>query len=493
MVPTPLNAFTIEGFCELFLLDRFEERRPIADCHRSWWRLMCSAHPRVAFAAPRGHAKTTGANHTFGLAASLFQAHPYQLKVSKTYELACERVQQAKAELETNDKLRDQFKFKRFTRERENDFVGELEGGYQFRMQAIGMNQAVRGMSWGTMRPTLIQGDDMEDDEEVLSPDRREKGLRWVLNTLLPMGGDSTVFRIYGTVLHMDSVLVKLMKMRSWKSAIYEACDADVSEESILWPEKFSRNRLLEIKQIYIDAGNPAGFNMEYRNIAIDTTSGFFRPEDFRPMSEEDHKKSKTYYVGGDLAFSKRERRDWTVLYVGGLDDEGVLHIVDERRGRWDGNEVIDQMYQIHEAWEPEEWFIESGAIKETLGAALELRMAKEGYLNVCPRLIPTKDKAVRAVPIQARMRSRGIRFDTESSWFEDMKQEMLEFAQEGTRGQHDDRVDALAWLGQGIKRMVQPQTEEEDDAEELWMAKREAKQMVTISGDRWTGYHGQH
>jgi predicted phage terminase large subunit-like protein len=502
MQPTPLNAWTIEGFCELFLLEHFEERRPIADCHRSWWRLMCDPHPRIAFAAPRGHAKTTGANHTFGLAASLFKAHPYQLKVSKTYELACERVGQAKQELISNAKLRDQFGFNRFEKDRENDFIAEFKDGYRFRMQAIGMNQAVRGMTWGTKRPSLIQGDDMEDDEEVLSKDRRDKGLRWVLNTLLPMGGDRTLVRIYGTVLHQDSVLVRLMRNKSWKSARYEACDAEVSPESILWPEKFSRARLLEIKQMYVDGNEDAGsmaglgvsgFNMEYRNVALNLESGFFRPEDFRPMTEEDHKRPKRYYVGGDLAFSKQDRRDFTVFVVGGLDEDGILHMVDERRGRWDGNEVIDQMYQIQEAWEPEEWFIESGAIKETLGAALELRMAHEGYFNICPKLIPTKDKAIRAVPFQARMRSRGIRWDTEASWFQDHKHELLEFSQEGTRGPHDDRVDAGAWLGQGIKRMNTPQSSEEEDEEDLWMARKEAKKSTfDTAGSRWTGYHGQ-
>jgi predicted phage terminase large subunit-like protein len=271
---------------------------------------------------------------------------------------------------------------------------------------------------------------------------------------------------MYGTILHQDSALASVLKNREWGGIRLEACDENLG--NVLWPEKFTRERLEAIKRTYIADGDLSGFNMEYRNIAVDAETSFFRPSDFLPMSEEDHKRAKTFYVGGDLAFSKKEKRDWTVFVVGGIDDEGILHVVDERRGRWDGKEVIDEMYRIEEAWAPQEWFIESGAIKESLGTALELRFAAEGFLNLRPGLVPTKDKAVRANPLQARMRMKGIRFDTEASWFPDYKQEMLEFAQEGTRGAHDDRVDASAWLAQGIKTMAMPLNADEREEEDL-------------------------
>jgi predicted phage terminase large subunit-like protein len=338
------------------------------------------------------------------------------------------------------------------------------------------------------MRPTLIDIDDVDDDDDVLNPETRDKVKKKIRRVILPMGGDETEFRMYGTILHQDSALASILKNKEWSSMLLQACNEEVAQESLLWPEKFTVERLLAIKRTYIADGDLAGFNMEYRNLALDTETAFFRPEDFRPMTEEDHKRPKRFYVGGDLAFSKKEKRDYTVFVVGGIDDEGILHIVDERRGRWDGKEVIDEMYRIEEAWHPEEWFIESGAIKETLGAALELRMADEGYLNLRPGLIPSKDKAVRASPGQARMRGRGVRFDAEGSWFADFKQEMLEFAQEGTRGAHDDRVDAFAWLTQGIKDMSLPETAEEQEERELREAWGQAR-MPAANDDSCTGY----
>jgi predicted phage terminase large subunit-like protein len=486
---SPLNRFSLEGFVDTFLIDGYDDKVPITEMHRDWFRMVTSEHPRVALAAPRDHSKTTSINHAYGLAAALFKRHPLQLKVCRTRDLAIEKITHAKDELRNNRKLNELFQLREFAKDTEDDFIAVMADGYRFRMMAVGAEQAgLRGRAWGTIRPSLIIVDDAEDDELVLQRERRQKLLKWFTNALIPMGGRKTQYRVIGTILHTDSLLANILENPEWHSRIYQACDEEVSESSLLWPQRWSRERLLEKKREYIGFHNLAGFNMEYRNIARDTESGFFRPEDFQPMTEEDHKKPKTYYVGGDLAFSKKQGRDYTVFPVGGLDEEGILHMVDLRRGRWDGKQVIDEMYSIDEAWKhPAEWFIESGAIKETLGAALELRMREEGYLNICPDLIPTQDKAIRAMPFQARMRGRGVRWDFDGSWFEEARSELLDFSQEGTRGKHDDVVDGCAWLGQGLRRMVMPPSQDDIDLEDYRWAKRQAK--VDDGRSQWTGY----
>jgi len=490
----PLDALAIEGFSERFLVDHYDERVATPNIHREWWKAVTSRHPRVAIAAPRGHAKSTALNHCYGLAASLFEVHPFQLKVCKTWQLAVEKLDAARTELTENQALIKTFGVRKIIRDQRDDLIvetvsPETHKPYRFRMVAIGMGQAMRGSTFGTIRPTLINCDDIEDEQEVLNPDTRRMWLRWLLRTLIPMGADRVMTRVYGTILHNDSVLSNILNMKSWLAYRFEACDENLSEASILWPGRFPKQKLQDIKQTHIDADDLQGFNMEYRNLAVDYTTSFFRPEDFIPMTEDDHKKTKLYYVGGDLAFSEKQGRDYTVLTVGGLDSEGILHIVDERRGRWDGKQVIDELYAINEAWHPEEYFIESGAILKTLGAALELRMREEGYLNITPNLVPTKDKAIRAHPLQARMRSRGIKWDTEASWFPEHKMELLEFSQEGTRGAHDDRVDADAWLAQGIKRMSAPPTEEETNVVELAFARRQARAKDMSEFESCTGY----
>ncbi len=320
-----------------------------------------------------------------------------------------------------------------------------------------------------------------------MSRERREKAMAWFLKTLMPMGGERTQVRVYGTVLHADSLLVNLMKMKSWRSGVWEACDDLVSEESILWPEKFPRERLLEIKQNYADAGNLAAFQMEYRNIARDTTSGYFRPDDFIGIKDEDlERKTLTYYAAVDFAISTKERRDYTVILIGGIDEEGFVHIVDVIRGRWDGNQIIDEMLSVEAAYHPEKWFAESGVISKSLGPMMEVRMreSNEGlgmYMNIFP-MVPTRDKESRARSIQARMRGRGVRFRNESSWYADLEDECLQFP----RGNHDDQVDALAWLGLGLASMVTPLTSDEEEEVEMEFQRRET---MSFGRSMTTGY----
>ena len=61
------------------------------------------------------------------------------------------------------------------------------------------------------MRPGLIVGDDMENDEIVMNKDRRLKFKRWFYGALLPCLSDRGKIRIVGTILHLDSLLENLM------------------------------------------------------------------------------------------------------------------------------------------------------------------------------------------------------------------------------------------------------------------------------------------
>lgn len=496
-----LSARSIASFVENFLLDHYDERQSIPDFHLEWWDLVCSPRPRIAIAAPRKHGKTTALNHGYSLAAALFQAYPFQVKVSKKWDLACERIDAATQEIKTNKGLRTFFGIEAIERERQDDLIVRCKDGYRFRMYAMGMDQAIRGILWGTMRPRLILGDDMEDDELILNPEYRTKVMHKLNRVLLPMGGDTCKFLINGTILHQSAMLAKLLRMKGWESKRYEACDAEVSEESIIWKAKFPQRVLLDIREGFVESGDMAGFNMEYRNIAVDESTSFFRADDFIPMTDEDWKKPKIYYVGGDLAYATNQMANWTVLYLAGLDSDGILHFIEERRGRWDGKQVIDEIYKLEalgkalqeyhqqEQVGVQEWYIESGAIKKSLDTALQLRMPTEGYLNIAPDLTPTRDKAVRATPLQARMRAKGTRWNTKADWFAPALEEFLAFTQEGTRGDFDDRVDAAAWLGYGIKRMTAPPNEEEIEWRELQTGLREAANERLGEYETMTGY----
>jgi predicted phage terminase large subunit-like protein len=145
------------------------------------------------------------------------------------------------------------------------------------------------------------------------------------------------------------------------------------------------------------------------------------------------------------------------------MDDEGLLHIVDIRRGRWDGFEIIENMFWVQEKYSPNLFIAEKGQIKHTLDAFLNAEMVKRGqYINL-HAVTPKVDKEQRAKPLQARMRAGGVRFDKEKNWYPSLVDEMLVFP----RGQHDDQVDALAYIGLALDKVTLAPTKEEIEDEE--------------------------
>jgi len=472
---TILTAAACEGFITKYLLPTYAEAVPMEDFHREMLADACLPDSYLARAYPRGTSKTTTLNLGFSLACAMLRTDPYQLKLSRTVSVAKEFLGTLKNQLLNNDRLIEDFGIlpeKEWEKSTEDDFICNFEDGYRIRMRAFGCEQPMRGTNWNTMRPSLVICDDMEDDEQVLSPERRQKVMNWFLGTLIPIGNTTTRFRVFGTVLHAESLLQVLLESEDWQGKVFEACDDEVSEKSLLWPRRMTRDFLLKQKKMYVQQGNLIKFNMEYRNIATDMSSGYFQSADFvaNEASVDDNKR-KTYYVGIDFAIDTKSTRDFTVMVVGGVDQDGFLHIVDVRRGRWDALQIYEEMFSVYDTWKPDLIFAETGGIEKGMRGGLEILQRQKGvYLPIRP-MVPIGDKKQRARSIQSRMRARACRFDKRNHWYPEFESELIQF----DRGKHDDQVDAFAWLGIGLADMVTPLTNEEDD----WMRDRQERRQV--------------
>jgi len=456
-----LTAEVIEGFTGSVLASRFDNPAPIPAFHKELWEMCCWDDRKVAIAAPRGHAKSTSVTLGYVLAEALFRTSDFILIVSDTEGQAAQFLGDIKVELSENEDLINLFGVSKFIKDAETNLIVQMGDGYQFRIIAKGSEQKVRGLKWRNKRPNLIVGDDLENDEIVMNQDRREKFRNWFFKALLPCGSDTCKIRIVGTILHLDSLLERLLNDNSWTTARYRAHNEDFSE--ILWPEKFSRERLEEIRRGYVEQGMPEGYSQEYLNYPIDEDNAYFRREDFNHYERDDLQHKHLYYYSAiDFAISEKERADFTVIATVGVDSENSIYVVDVRRGRWDGKQIIDEMFSVHTRYKPEVFTAESGMIEKSLGAFLKDEMFKRGtFINLNP-MTPVKDKQTRARSIQARLRQGGVYFDRDASWYPDLEQEMLRFP----RDVHDDQVDALAWIGLTLDKQVEglTPTEYEDE-----------------------------
>lgn len=455
-----LTAARIEAFAGMYLSPLYDEAAPTPDFHRECWDLYCGPAPAVAIAAPRGHAKSTALTHVYGLANVLFRVEPHVLLLSATEELAMGHLTDIAAELRENDDIRSDFGVRNFETDSKGEIIVKCDDGYLFRILARGSGQKLRGLKWRGRRPGLIIGDDLEEDEQVESADRREKFRRWVMRAVIPLLRRGGKMRWHGTILHEAAMLSNLMKDPAWTTRLYKAHAGFDDFTDILWPEQFDEARLREIRQRYIGQNDAPGYSQEYLNDPLDNSDAYLRRDDFLPMKPEDHEVDKKISAAWDFAVSQAARADNTSCTVGGKDIRNLLHIVDQRKGKWDALQIIDEMFMVQIAWDPETHWVEDGVIWKSLAPMVHKEMQERDiWMNIVP-LPSVKDKATRGRIFQRRHRGHGMRFDKDASWYPDYEFELLRFT-ENAKALRDDQFDSTSLLCRGFETKADL---EEDD-----------------------------
>jgi predicted phage terminase large subunit-like protein len=497
----------VRGLVGSTLVKGFDGSLKTPKFHEEVWDL-CTSHERfVAIAAPRGHAKSTAVTLSYGMSTLLFRERQFMLLVSDTESQACLFLGQIKQTLQENEDIVNLFGIKRndkgdvvFLKDSESDIIVEFEDGYKFRIIAKGAEQKLRGLLWNGKRPDIIICDDLENDEIVMNKDRREKFKRWFYGALLPCRSREGIIRYVGTILHMDSMLENFMpkdndkhtrfselkvwseRRSQWKSVKYKAHNSDFSE--ILWPEKHSAEELKAIRQDYIDRGLPDVYSQEYLNIPMDESNTYFKKSDFLSLREEDKKKHLNYYITCDLAISEKERADWSVFLVAGVDEDGRLQVRNVIRERMDGLSIVDTMIALQKVYNPFAFGIEDMQISKSIAPFLNTAMIQSNvYLNVYPLKPYRQDKITRARSIQARMRAGGVKFDKTSEWYQSLEDECLTFP----RARHDDQVDCLAYMGLMLDKLIEAPTVEQLEEEEYLQEMEESE--MDLGRNHTTGY----
>lgn len=477
-----LDSDTLLGFSAAVLGRSFDNPKPTPEFHTEMWDLCLSDHKRVALAAPRGHAKSTAITFVYVMANLMFRLHDYVLVVSDTEGQAKEFLYNIASELQDNEDLKDIFGVERFLRDNETDIIVQFRSGDKFRVVAKGSEQKLRGLLWRHKRPNLIVCDDLENDEIVMNEDRREKFRKWFFNALIPSLSDDGKIRVVGTILHLDSLLERLLGDNTWLTKRYRAHNEDFSY--ILWPEKFNKEDLQAIRQSFINQGMPDGYSQEYLNYPIDTDTAFFRPDDMLTADEDHLRAHGDYYVGIDLAISEKDRSAFTAMVVAKRISDGTIVVEDVLRGRWDSKEIIDNLFAIALRYDPALVIMESDKVDKALGPFIHDEMVKRSvYFNI-ERQNPSADKWQRARPIQAMMRAGKVRFKKDGDWWPTFEDEILKFP----KAPYLDQVDAFSWIGLTLNKIFEGLTDEEW-VEEQWEEEMDESMDIYEFINPITGY----
>ena len=219
-------------WCRTYLPHYFRDDTPPADFHPELFDRLDAFHrrrgSRLALVAPREGAKSTIINLSYALRAAVERWEPFIILLSDSSDQANEQLSHVRAELETNAVLAA-------------DYPGACGPGRVWRhdrltlpngvvVKALGRGKRVRGRRNRQSRPSLVIFDDVESNEDVLSPRKRERAWLWASREVIPAGDAGTNFLSVGSAIHPEAVAVKLGKLPGWDARTFQAVHR--------WPER---------------------------------------------------------------------------------------------------------------------------------------------------------------------------------------------------------------------------------------------------------------
>jgi len=493
-----LTPGSIRGLVGSVLSQRYDDPVQSPEVHDEWWGMACSKARLVAIAAPRYHAKSTAITHAYLMAMMLFREASFALIVSDTLEQASKFLGDITADLTDNEDLIALFGITGFEKDSESAIVVNCSDGHQFRVEAKGAGQKLRGTKWNQKRPDLVIVDDLENEELVNTREQRTKLKRWVNGALIPCMSRKGKLRAVGTVIHSDSWLASVLPNEAspltihkplsvtnkllnngWLSAKYRGHPAIGDYSCFLWPEYHDETFFRSEYERLAADGQADVYSAEQLNEPIDCTNAYFIKNDFRPLPKD--VPFLNYYVGVDFAISKAQSADYTVFAVVGIDDASQLYLMDVVRGRFDPDESVKAIFEIEEKYHPGAFFCEKGTLAHSMGAALKREMNAR---HVYPMLQPVQtsgDKRMKARGIQKVMRGGAMYFDRDADWWPAFEDELLRF----DRARHDDQVDAVAMVGLKLDELLDAPTVE-DRAQDEWEDEHEDEEQ---GRNKVTGY----
>lgn len=431
---------------------------------------------RRAVAAPRGHAKSTNLTFKGTMHSTLYGYKHYPIIISDSSEQAEGFLDNIRVEFEENTAILEDFGPLAGSVWRSNVLVTKTN----IKIEAIGSGKKIRGRKHRNWRPDLIILDDVENDENVRTPEQRKKLKDWFDKAVSKCGDDYTDIVYIGTLLHYDSLLAKTLANPAYRSIKYkvvirfsqaddlwqqwETIFTDLSNDDreadalaffqahktamlegtqVLWEEKLSYYDLMVMR---VSEGE-ASFNSEEQNEPINPDDCLFMEEWFDYYNEAEVNfgdPAFDFFGFIDPSLGKTKRSDFSaIVTLAKHKGSGYMYVVDADIERRHPDRIIADVL-AKERWlrasfghgyrklgaetNQFQWFL-----KEELAKA----SAKAGLYLPIEEVQQTSDKVMRVQTLQPDVKNKYIKFNRRHK-------RLLEQLTQFPMGAHDDGPDAL-------------------------------------------------
>jgi predicted phage terminase large subunit-like protein len=427
-------------------------------------------------AAPRGHAKSTNMTFKDTIHTIVYRYKHYPILLSDSSDQAESFLDNIRVEFEENEAIIEDF--------------GDLRGkvwstgviitSTDIKVEAIGSGKKIRGRKHRNWRPDLIVLDDIENDDNVRTPEQRKKLENWFYKAVSKAGDDYTDIIYIGTLLHYDSLLAKVLKNPGYKCVKYkavlsfainkklwdqwEAIYIDLTNENHEQDalEFFNQNRaemlkgtkvLWEAKLPYYDlmvmkvTEGDASFNSEEQNEPINPEDCLFNDEWFDYFNEfamNFNDKIFKFFGFVDPSLGKNKKSDFSAIITIAKDIvSGYMYVIDADIERRHPDKIITDVL-AKEIWLRKTYkrgYTKFGAetnqfqwfLKEELAKA----SAKEGLYLPIQEVPQTTDKTLRVQTLQPDIKNKYIKFNPKHKL-------LLEQLRYFPMADHDDGPDGL-------------------------------------------------
>jgi len=346
----------------------------------------------LVLAAPRNHSKSTLITFLYVIWSLVTQRKFFTVIISDISRISVGHTRNIKEEFESNERLCNDWGIilgrdweslvgaakgekEKWTDEefvigfkkwdlQNNCWSNELED--RAKVLARMANNPLRGLRFGFRRPDLVIADDLENDELVDTSVQREKLALWWDSAVEPMIEPPPVGQIIlvGTVLHYGSLLNKMLNRtdlyvtRRYQAIISRDNEYGVKTQTPLWPERFSLERLSQLK-----AKNVLAFQKEYMNDPRDDTNRTFRSGwiqwydahdlGYKPQTNKWYFRGKllTFYTGVDWSVGKDDQADFfCILMIGRTSDNDII-VFDMANERLDVANQVNRVIQQNKSY----------------------------------------------------------------------------------------------------------------------------------------------
>ncbi|WP_137389154.1 phage terminase large subunit [Rhodoligotrophos defluvii] len=445
---------------------------------------------RVAVSIPPQHGKTKHLS-IFG-PAWIWGRNPRAKIIVATYNeiRAAELGEEFRREIQT-ERYRSVFPAVELsTGSQSKTAMGNTMGG---KISFVGTGGTVTGRT----ADYFIIDDPMKDDEELQNDNFREKMWKWFYSVAFSRGSKRTRIIVLHTRWHADDLIGRLCDPShpdrhkrfngiadDWLYLNISGVVEDPKLAAALGLELKRHNEIDHPKvfRAFGDKpiaalweadkdleffaqwklGEPRTFSALVMGQPTIEDGEFFQADWLEEYDREDLPKDLRKYGASDHAVSEKQERDPNVLGCVGIDsDDNIWVLPDLVWERMQTDRVVEELLVQFRLHRPLLWWMENELISKSFGPFLKKRMIEtRTYVTIDP-VTPAKDKRVRARAIQGRMSMKKVKFPRFAPWWPQARSELLQFPY----GAHDDFVDWLAHIGQGLlKEIGAPKVSEMSD-----------------------------